>query len=54
MNAAYKWYSYNSNIIQFYSVDYNKGQKAKIDCIEETDEQSSEYVSSIDNSYRLM
>ena len=47
MNTAYKWYSYNNSIIQFYSDDSSKFQKCKVDCVEETTEQSYDYAANI-------
>ena len=48
MNTAYKWYSHNNSIIQFYSGDSSKFQKCKVDCVEETTEQSSyDYAANI-------
>lgn len=48
MNAAYKWYRYNNNIIQFYSdSSCTKYRKSAIDCVKETVEQACLYASNI-------
>lgn len=47
MNAAYKWYSYNSSIIQFYTGDSSKIQKREVDCVEETAEKTYNYAANI-------
>ena len=48
MNAAYKWYRYNNNIIQFYSDSYNSGfHRAFSDRVKDTVEQACNYASTI-------
>lgn len=48
MNAAYKWYRYNNNIIQFYSDSSCSGcHRLVSDRVKETVEQACNYASSI-------
>ena len=52
MNAAYKWYSYNSNIIQFYSdQSYSSSRKRTLtaDSVKETIEQACNIASNMIN-----
>lgn len=46
MNAAYKWYRYNSNIVQFYSGESasKKSKSFSADSVKETIERSYDYT----------
>lgn len=51
MNAAYKWYSHNNNMIKFYS-DYSDSNKSDMssDIVKETVEQTCDYATNLINN----
>ena len=53
MNAAYKWYSHNSNIIQFYSGGSSSSRSVRkhdVDSVKETIENTYEYAANVVNN----
>lgn len=51
MNTAYKWYSHNNNIIQFYSGDLSKTNRFPVDYVEETVGRVCDYAVIVTDNY---